>query len=339
MTDETPDLERWALLARYAAGECSPAERARVERWLAADPSRRLVLEEMRIAANDAAALAEPVDGTVAHTAKAQAWRRLRARMGAERRAAGSPWSRRLTTAGIGIAAALLMSIGIWRVLSRAPRLYATAPGQRESVTLADGTEFTLGPASQLRLAADYGTRRRDVSLVGEAFFAVVHDPAHPFVVHAGYARAEDVGTRFVVRAYPGDRMAQVAVADGAVALSDNAAQVASTRVLRRGALGGVDARGALSVTTTADVDRFTAWTRGELVFTEMPVRDVVVELSRWYGVDVTADSSLAAIPLLASFHDEPVTDVVRSVAAAIGATVEQNGRRIVLRRRPGSQH
>ncbi len=41
---------RWDMLDRYNAGECEPAEREAVERWLAEEPIRRRVLEEMAAA-------------------------------------------------------------------------------------------------------------------------------------------------------------------------------------------------------------------------------------------------------------------------------------------------
>jgi ferric-dicitrate binding protein FerR (iron transport regulator) len=41
---------RWDMLDRYNAGECEPAERDEVERWLAEEPIRRRVLEEMATA-------------------------------------------------------------------------------------------------------------------------------------------------------------------------------------------------------------------------------------------------------------------------------------------------
>jgi len=71
------------------------------------------------------------------------------------------------------------------RFLNRGTREYTTAAGQRLSVTLDDGTQLTLAPASRVRLAAGYGEGRatggsktrpygaRELELEGEAYFAV----------------------------------------------------------------------------------------------------------------------------------------------------------------------
>ncbi len=38
---------RWELLNRYLAGECTIAERASVERWLAESPARQELLKQL----------------------------------------------------------------------------------------------------------------------------------------------------------------------------------------------------------------------------------------------------------------------------------------------------
>ncbi len=55
--------------------------------------------------------------------------------------------------------------------------------------------------------------------LEGEGYFEVTHDARRPFRVHAGDALTEDLGTRFVVRAYPELAAVDVAVAEGVVSL------------------------------------------------------------------------------------------------------------------------
>ena len=87
----------------------------------------------------------------------------------------------------------------------------------------------TLNAGSRLRWRADYGARTREVQLEGEGYFEVRHDGARPFRVHAPGAVAEDLGTRFTVRAYPEGSGVEVAVAEGRVALR---ALVDTTRVL-----------------------------------------------------------------------------------------------------------
>jgi transmembrane sensor len=336
-----------ALLARYLAGECSDAERGVVDSWAAADPRHARQLEVMRVGWEQAKGLPEARMDAL--------WRSVERRMTVDvarddRAVSGAPLRRWGTVAelrrrwwqrSIPFAAGVLAaSVAIWFVATvRAPRdpappgrVYRTASGERETVTLGDGTRFTLAPASRMRLAANYGRDRRDVYLEGQAYFAVAHDAARPFVVHAANAVTEDVGTRFVVRSYPEDRAVRVVVTEGAVSLGDSGGRSNGRAVLGQRTVGEVDRRGTTTLQRGADVDADVAWTRGELTFNKTPVREVVVELSRWYGLQVQlADSTMASLAYTASFKDEAVTDVLQSVATAIGARVVRNGQRVVL--------
>jgi transmembrane sensor len=214
-------------------------------------------------------------------------------------------------------------------------REYATAAGQRMSVTLVDGTQLALAPASRVRIAPDYGrgARPREVEVEGEAYFAVVHDAAHPFAVKAHGAVARDVGTAFDVRAYPGDAGARVAVAAGAVAVSatgrcraDALRSHCGTQV-QAGDVATV-ADTVVAVTHGADVPALTAWTHGELVFAEAPIRDVLVTVGRWYDLELRlSDPSMGAEPYTGSFSAESVDQVMETFALILHARIERHGR------------
>src|SRR5688500_20283620 len=75
----------WNLLDRYLAGECTPEERTRVERWLAEDASRRRTLEAMRAAFGEEGSAGEQ------RQRKSAAWARLARELGIEDAAAAAP--------------------------------------------------------------------------------------------------------------------------------------------------------------------------------------------------------------------------------------------------------
>ncbi|HWZ58581.1 MAG TPA: DUF4974 domain-containing protein, partial [Gemmatimonadaceae bacterium] len=143
-----------------------------------------------------------------------------------------------------------------------------------------------------------------------------------------------DVGTRFIVRAYPTDARREVTVADGAVTVTLRGAPV----LLHRAERARADSTGSLVRDTGVDTATALAWTGGRLVFVSAPMREVVPQLARWYGIDVRlGDSALAERRLSASFTREPVASVLMSVAAAVDARVERtdDGRMTVFRSAP----
>ena len=248
-----------------------------------------------------------------------------------------------------------LASAGVWWFGShRAPRAGAavaarevsTPRGQRATIHLSDGSVVTLAPASRLRESPTFNTDARDIWLDGEAYFEVVHDAAKPFRVHTARAVAQDQGTKFLVRAYAESPDVRVVVADGLVSLR-RARDSAATRsapaaegspdsvLLRPRELGRLDAEGRLTSQSGVALDDYTAWTSGRLVFTDTPLRDAIPRLSRWYDVELRlGDADLGRETFTATLTHEPLSDVVRLLAATVRARVEQRGDTLVLFRR-----
>jgi transmembrane sensor len=211
-----------------------------------------------------------------------------------------------------------------------------TAPrGQRAQFRLADGTQVLLGGGSTLRHQRDFNGGAREVSLEGEAYFTVEHDPRRPFRVRAGNLVATDLGTEFVVRAFPETEGAQVIVRSGTVAvrpLEPRGEGHAGATVLP-GELGRIDAGGQARV-ERADTAAYFAWTTGTLVFDGTPLRDALPQLSRWYDLDFrVAEASLGAIPLSGRLGQTLTPSRLDLLAASMGLKQVQRGRTVTFSR------
>jgi transmembrane sensor len=341
--DDQPDN---ALKVRYLAGECTPEERTRVEAWLREDPSRRAELEALGEAWRALVALRPQPDWRPAFAQLQQRLgmrgqrelseaRRPAARVGGARAAGewlrqrSAPFVAGLFVAGVAAVVAIVVRIPVGPKVGS--RQYATVPGQRETVTLEDGTQFTLAPATRLRIAADYGRGRRDVYLDGEGYFVVRHDAAHPFAVHAKNGIAEDVGTRFAVSAYSEAVAVQVAVAEGEVALGDSASKATARAAVSAGRVATVDG-GGRTLVGLGDVDEVLAWTRGELAFDRTPLSEVARRVSRWYGLDVkVGDAVGAARNFTGRFTTETPDEVLATIGRITGTVVVRRGSTITI--------
>jgi ferric-dicitrate binding protein FerR (iron transport regulator) len=321
--DDSRDFE-W--LDRYLAGEGTVDERTMWQRRIAADPVLRSIVDGVGRATD------RPVRAPRQWDVEA-AWQEAARREG-DRPTPVVVRPRTLMPNAARIAAAIaVVAIGIaavrsmgWFGHTEPVREFASARASRVTVTLRDGTELVLGPATHLRVPSDFGESTRTVELDGEALFTVVHDGRHPFIVQTSHATVRDVGTTFVVHAYAADLGAQVAVAEGEVALAGEA--------LRARDVASIDAGGRLSIRRDVDVSRYLGWVRGGLVFEDTPLRDVVREMARTYDLDVSiADSTLAGSLVTASFGSESADVVLDVVTRAVGAHYERVGRAIVIRR------
>ncbi|HEY4155290.1 MAG TPA: FecR family protein, partial [Puia sp.] len=78
-------------------------------------------------------------------------------------------------------------------------------PGVRPKLVLPDGTQVWLNSGSKLHYKNDFDKSIREVSLEGEAFFDVVKEVDHPFIVHTSAINVRVLGTAFNVKSYPRD--------------------------------------------------------------------------------------------------------------------------------------
>ncbi|MEO8620555.1 MAG: FecR domain-containing protein, partial [bacterium] len=239
-----------------------------------------------------------------------------------------------VAAASLLLAAAITYGLRVDRVPNARPstldrNTYVTGAGERSDVLLADGTHVRLAPGSQVRVAADFGTARRDVYLEGEGYFEVTHDESRPFTVYAGNTSVRDIGTSFSVRSYTADSAVQVVVREGEVA-------VAGVGRLRAGDIGRIASTGEATVQRSVDVDSHLSWTTGRLVYDDAPLGSVLDDLHRWYGVDVElADTTIARLPFTGTLANVAPNEAVAQVAATMGLLVEVDAQRVILRGNP----
>jgi len=354
----------WEAVARHLASEGTPAEQVAMRRWLAEHPAEAATVASLDRALDDLVLDRAPA----ADVDVEAALRRVQARRDADQPAEAADAStdrvlpmrpsRRLAPVrpatrwrasalrAAAVIAVLAGGTALWQQArdtgdaASGARSYATSVGERDSLRLPDGSRVVLGPGSSLEVAAGYGGTSRVVRLRGEAYFVVQHDAARPFVVHAGDASVEDLGTAFVVRSGAAGRVV-VAVTEGSVRLQraragDAPANAGAGIVLRAGDRGALAAAGPATAERGAAGAADLAWTEGRLVFDDATAGDVAAALRRWYGIELRfADAALADRHLTASFRDEPVDDVLRVIALALGARLERQGDTVVVRPAP----
>jgi transmembrane sensor len=343
------DTFDWRILDRHLAGDASPDDERALRAWLASDPRNADIVSAARAAARAHDGRTEPrwdVD---------RAWSRVATRMHEIQDGSIVPlrprktltrWTRRSRTRLVASVVAALAAAAALVVVVRRPTTspagavaasrtheVVAAPAQQTRVTLGDGTRVVLNAGSRLRYTDAFGRGTRDVELDGEGYFDVVHDEMRPFRVHARGSIAEDVGTRFVVRAYPEQEGVDVAVTHGSVVLRRDRARTAPT-LLVAGQRGRVAPDGAITLVNDPDIERWLEWTRGGIVLEGVTLGQAVVDLGRRFGVRIDiADEDLARRSVSARFHDEPLPRVLDALGAALGARWSRVGARIVIAR------
>jgi len=114
---------------------------------------------------------------------------------------------------GLSIAAIFILVIGInWIYYSKSVNTKLNngnevfaKPGAKSKIILPDGTVVWLNSGSKLSYSGKFKDSVRSVELDGEAFFDVVKDAKHPFIVHTSGIDIRVLGTAFNVKSYESD--------------------------------------------------------------------------------------------------------------------------------------
>ncbi|HEY4169502.1 MAG TPA: FecR family protein [Reyranella sp.] len=211
-------------------------------------------------------------------------------------------------------AAAVLAVVAPAAYLANRPDLFAdhrTAPGERRTVTLADGSTVELAGGSALSVAFDATARRLEL-VDGEAFFSASPDANRPFIVTAAEGRIRALGTAFNVK-----RLGETVI----VTVTEHRVEV-STGAGRSVEIGqGQQVRYVareLQAPQPADLRAVEGWRRDRLVFQDAPLGEVVADLERSRGGRIVlTDSRLRALPVTAVF-DARQTDAALATIAEI---------------------
>jgi len=231
---------------------------------------------------------------------------------------------------------------------SLALRDVVTQPGQRVNLHLDDGTRVRMNSGSVLRMPRTFSDQVRMVHLSGEAFFEVTADP-RPFIVATDQGHLIEVlGTEFNVKTYR-DEPFRIVVSGGVVSVREVAGRPNDGKdgqyvllpeelqgsgqgiLLERGQIiSGKD--GSLQVHHDVDLSRELAWLEHRLVFDDTPLSQVARELERWYRVDVVlSEPAQGDLRVTATYENEPVYEVFRSLSLILDLDYDIAGRQVVF--------
>ena len=215
-----------------------------------------------------------------------------------------------------------------WFELAKpAEKTYATAVGERERLTLADGSQIELNTDSQVR--TEIAANQRKIWLdKGEVYFEVKHNEKKPFVVLVGDHRITDIGTKFVVRR---DKNGfKVSVLEGVVQLDDSRT---APKILTKGEVAVASTnRTQIVRQTQQELTDAIGWQRGVLVFDHTSLAEVASEFNRYSTTKIViADPKTANLTIDGTFPSNNSRAFMRLAQAVLGLSVEDRGGEIVI--------
>ena len=169
--------------------------------------------------------------------------------------------------------------------------------------------QVNLNAGSKLTYPVRFVGKRRIVALEGEAYFEVVQDESHPFVVQTHLGEVMVLGTAFNVNAYTDASVCYTTLVHGKVQFS---APNVGTVTLQPGEQAVVSANGTEK--RTVDLDEYIGWVNGVYNFKNRSLGEIMETFERWYDIqvyyetpdlrDITYSGSLKRYGAVNSFLD-----------------------------------
>lgn len=305
----------------------SQTEQTEFQQWLAASPAHAVAFENLNqelsaIRSIPAAEVAACSIHTVPPTVEPGSGRSAADMSTRAKRRKGRKASRWLPWRWLGprpgvvaFCCSVLLAIGVsWHQWMQQPTFshhFVVERGQRQTVTLPDGSEMAIDADTQAQVAL-YPDRREVQITTGAVMFNVAPDRERPFQVLAGSARVTVVGTRFAVR-YRSTGMdsgaVKVDVEEGYVRVASlNGQQTDHETALTAGQSVVIAPSGLASSVVSVAPHTVGLWSKGLVRFENTTLRDALVELERYTPTGLSIrDPSVADLTLAGSFRvDRP---------------------------------
>ena len=217
---------------------------------------------------------------------------------------------------------------------------FATGIGQTLNIELDDGTEITLGAASEVR--SIYADDARIVELVSGAVFVDVEpDAARPFSVRSGKLTATALGTSFDVRRSPD--VHRVAVSEGDVEVSfplimnGKPISMQSRKQLTAGqAVAATETRGLREI-TSVNTDEVGSWREDRLIYKGATLREIFADANRYSNLPIMIDEgseSVLDFQIRGVFQGDDIDRLLATVALIHDVEVDRTSAdRITIRK------
>lgn len=206
--------------------------------------------------------------------------------------------------------------------------------GKIFDVELSDGTMVHLNSGTKMRYPVKFlKGQKREVFIEGEAYFKVAKDKKHPFIVNADAVAVEVLGTEFNISSYKEDQEVRTVLVEGSVSLS-NSIDPKNKVMLKPGQKAAWNKAGYTTEIEEVNVNLYTGWIKGEMIFKNTTFQDMAMKLERRYNVNIqNANPLLEDKKFNARFNVniESIEDVLNSINEIQAFKYRITGQKILI--------
>lgn len=161
--------------------------------------------------------------------------------------------------------------------------------GKRSSIILADGSKIWINSGTTIEFPSSFVNNKREIRILDGEIYLDVKKDVKPFIVNSTRFTVSVKGTRFNVSAYRDDSSHTVILEEGSVEVNTKYAKepvILSPKWMFAIENDKINTR-------KVDTYYYTSWKDDLFIFTKEPLADILVRLSRYYGVNIICDKKM----------------------------------------------
>lgn len=227
-----------------------------------------------------------------------------------------------------------------------------TKTGSKTLISLPDSSTVVLSSACQFSYNKDFGVRKREMHLTGEAYFEIHSNPEMPLIVHAGNVLIRVLGTTFNVRANQDDSFVEASLINGAIEVSlrsdperkillrpGEKIQIRQDTLLTPGHSRNPtpDMITVSKIPPTGPDSSYVqnAWQREKMLFHKESFGSLIKQMESRYEVRIAlTDTSLRSWLFTGSFDKENIDEALQALQNTAPFNYSKNGGTITITRR-----
>lgn len=335
MNNNNGHIDYLDIVIKYLVNEANRDEIQLVEDWIDTDTANRKIFDEYKSILDSAgkATIGKYIDADIE-------WEVFKSKAGDEfsdtkviklNTEVKKPLVFRLSRVAAILLFTIISAAAIYFISDRLSYNKLMADAGVTEDKLPDGTLVTLNSNSSLKFPKKFEKNKRKVTLVGEAYFTVIPDKNKPFIVNAGKAVIQVLGTSFYVNATEDNDKIEVIVHTGKVEVSDNNG-LSGKIILEAGDRGELSIKnGMLTKSANEDIN-YLSWKTRKMIFTDNTLSDIIYTINKVYnsniiiGTDKIKDCSITV-----TFTGQTLDAVLNVLKATLNLEVKKDDSGIVL--------
>jgi ferric-dicitrate binding protein FerR (iron transport regulator) len=327
------DIEN-KLLIRYLRNELNDTESQQVVSWLQENEANKHLLFGLK-----EAYMLSRWDELRKKAETENSWNELKQSLNAKQTYSFNKWVRiGLQYAAIAILF-LVSGFLLHDLIQDQPTQYniiQTASGKQSTLILSDGTKVTLNENSKLIYPTNFNHGERNVTLLGEAFFEVIHNEKQPFLVHVHNYTVKDLGTKFDIKAYPNEIYSYTSLQKGKVQILDNTKGNKILSELQPGSQLAFNGKTGNYSVKAIDNNAIAEWIPSKIIIRHKTLAIISQILSSKYGYTIELKNrNIEKLTYNITIEKEPLDEIlsdIHIITPQVGYSINQEKKIVTIK-------